>query len=67
MFSSHHMTDVERIGGRIVLLSEGKVAMDRHLDRIREDLCIAMVPADNIRCLRVPLEELFIELMGGER
>jgi len=113
LFSSHHMTDVERIGGRIVLLSEGKVAIDRNLDRIREDVCIAMVPrasapdsatlknlpgclriravfedwhvviegqpddvlgrlrlispTDNIRCIQVPLEELFIELMGGER
>ncbi|HEU0140056.1 MAG TPA: ABC transporter ATP-binding protein [Bryobacteraceae bacterium] len=113
LFSSHHMADVERIGGRIVLLSEGRVAIDRDLDRLREDVCIAMVPrasapdpaalrnlpgclriravfedwhvviegqpddvlgrlqlispADNIRCMRVPLEELFIELMGGER
>jgi ABC-type uncharacterized transport system ATPase subunit len=113
LFSSHHMGDVERIGGRIVLLSEGKVALDRDLDRVREDVCVAMVPrgaasdaaaleslpgclrvravyddwhvvvegrpdavigrlkalshVDNSRCTRVPLEELFIELAGGER
>jgi len=113
LFSSHQMGDVERIGGRIVLLNEGKVRIDRDLDRIREDVCVAMIsrasasdaaalaslpgclrvravfddwhvvmegdpdavrgqltawsPANNIRCVRVPLEELFIELVGGER
>jgi len=107
------MADVERIGGRIVLLNEGKVRIDRDLDRIREDVCVAMIPrasvpdaaalaslpgclrvravfddwhvvvegdpdvvrgqltawspANHIRCVRVPLEELFIELVGGER
>jgi hypothetical protein len=106
------MSDVERIGGRIVLLDEGKVRLDRELDRLREDICIAMFPRaaadaaaleraprclrvrqvfddwhvvfegapdaaeaqiqkslgiDGIRCIRVPLEELFIELVGGER
>jgi ABC-2 type transport system ATP-binding protein len=113
LFSSHHMTDVERIGGRVILLDEGKARLDCDLDRIREDICIAVVPrasapdaaaiertdgclrvrpvfddwhavmegtpeaarqaleeslgADGIRCLRVRLEELFIELVGGER
>jgi ABC-2 type transport system ATP-binding protein len=113
LFSSHHMTDVERIGGRVILLDEGKVRLDRDLDRIREDMCLAVVPrasapdaaviertsgclrvrpvfddwhavmegtpetarrqlaeslgVDGIRCVRVPLEELFIELVGGER
>jgi ABC-2 type transport system ATP-binding protein len=113
LFSSHNMTDVERIGGRIVLLDKGKARIDRDLDRIREDICVAMVPrafvpdaaalerapgclgvrqvyddwhvvmegdpatvgpqlqalagADGIRCVRVPLEELFIELVGGEK
>jgi ABC-2 type transport system ATP-binding protein len=113
LFSSHHMTDVERIGGRVILLDQGKVRLDRDLDRIREDICLAVVPRasapdaaviertsgclrvrpvfddwhavmegtpetarrqltdslgiDGIRCVRVPLEELFIELVGGER
>jgi ABC-2 type transport system ATP-binding protein len=113
LFSSHHMTDVERIGGRVILLDQGKVRLDRDLDRIREDICIAVVPRasapdadaieripgclrvrpvfddwhavmegtpetarlrlseslgiDGIRSVRVPLEELFIELVGGER
>jgi ABC-2 type transport system ATP-binding protein len=113
LFSSHNMSDVERIGGRIVLLDKGRVRIDRDLDRIREDTCVAMVPltsvpdsaaieripgclgtrrvfdewhavvegdpesvgrelkslsgANGVRVMRVPLEELFIELVGGER
>jgi ABC-2 type transport system ATP-binding protein len=113
LFSSHHMTDVERIGGRVVLLDQGKVRLDRDLNQLREDICIAVFsrasapdPAaieqtsgclrvrpvfddwhavmegapesarlrltqslgvNGIRCVSVPLEELFIELVGGER
>jgi len=44
LFSSHHMTDVERIGARIVLLADGKVRLDTELDRIRESICLAIVP-----------------------
>jgi ABC-2 type transport system ATP-binding protein len=113
LFSSHHMTDVERIGGRVILLDGGKVRLDRDLDRLREDLCVAMVPRASApdsgtlermpgclharpvfddwhavfegtpesverrltaslgivdpRCVRVPLEELFIEMVGSDR
>jgi ABC-2 type transport system ATP-binding protein len=113
LFSSHHLSDVERIGGRVLLLAEGKVKLDRELDTLREDLCVAVVPGDvvpdadviermpgclrvrrvfgdwhavfqaapeiaklrveetlgivNVRCMSVPLEELFVELVGGER
>ena len=112
LFSSHNMTDVERIGGRVVLLDKGRVRIDRDLDRIREQVCVAMIPrasapaaaieripgclrvrpvydewhavmegepetvsqqmmqqfgGDGVRCTRVPLEELFIELVGGDR
>jgi ABC-2 type transport system ATP-binding protein len=112
LFSSHHMGDVERLGGRVVLLDQGKVRLDCDLDEIREDLCVAVVPqawardaaalerthgclrvrlisedwhavfhgspeevvmrlapllgARRIQCVRVPLEELFIELVGGK-
>jgi ABC-2 type transport system ATP-binding protein len=113
LFSSHHMTDVERIGGRVVLLDQGRVRLDRDLDRLREDVCVAMLPrgsapdtqalerlpgclnarpvfddwhavfegapeaverqirqslgVNGTRCVRVPLEELFIEMVGSER
>ena len=113
LFSSHMMTDVERIGARIVLLDEGSVRLDCGLDTLREETCVALVPrasapdasaiqsapgclrvrpvfeewhavfagspeavrarlqarlgTNGIRCLRVPLEELFIELVGGDR
>ncbi len=108
LFSSHHMADVERIGGRVVLLDKGKVRIDRDLDRLREEVCVAMIPrasapdagalerlpgclrvrpvfddwhvvlegdpqavrarfGNDARCLRAPLEELFIELVGGEK
>jgi len=113
LFSSHHMTDVERIGGRIVLLAAGKVRLDRSIDGLREETCMALVPRasdpdgagirrtpgllgvrtvfdqwhavfdgdpdrvrhelreslgfNGVRCVTIPLEELFIELTGGDR
>ena len=113
LFSSHHMTDVERIGGRVVLLEKGKVRLDRGLEDLRDETCVAMVPRNSvsdaevlerlpgclgvrevlgewhavfegsaetvrevldislgvagIRCAGMPLEELFIELVGGDR
>ena len=113
LFSSHHMGDVERLGGRVVLLDGAKVRLDLELDALREDHCIAILPRlramdrarvesvpgclrvrtvndethavfhgtpetvrwqlqqslglANARCERVPLEELFVELVGGER
>jgi ABC-2 type transport system ATP-binding protein len=44
LFSSHHMGDVERIGGRVILLDQGKILFDRDLTTLREDLCVAMIP-----------------------
>jgi len=44
LFSSHYMNDVERIGGRVVVLDEGKVYLDSTMDQLREDYCLAMVP-----------------------
>jgi ABC-2 type transport system ATP-binding protein len=113
LFSSHQMNDVERLGGRMVLLDEGKVKLDRELDRVRDEFFVAMVPRasvsnadilrqipgclrvrsvhenwhvvvegtaadvhdrlfksvghNGIRCVRMPLEELFIELVGTGR
>ncbi len=115
LFSSHHMSDVERLGGRVLLLNEGRIQVDRELDALREQVCVATLPsqlvtdharlralpgctrvrqvrdvvhavfegephdvharlvsefgeahAANIQCRAVPLEELFIELLGEE-
>lgn len=110
LFSSHHMGDVERLGGRVVLLDAGRVRLDEDLDEVREGYCVALVPdgratgtglqaipgclrtrfvdeqwravfkgdvaqvraaieqhcdGNGFRCSRVPLEELFVELVGG--
>jgi ABC-2 type transport system ATP-binding protein len=44
LFSSHYMTDVERLAGRIVMLHRGKVLIDNGLDQLREAFCLARVP-----------------------
>jgi ABC-2 type transport system ATP-binding protein len=46
LFASHHMGDVERLGGRVVLLDEGAVMLDKPLDDLRERYCIAVIPRD---------------------
>jgi len=43
LFSSHHMGDVERLGGRVMLLHEGKVRLNRDLDALREAHCVAVI------------------------
>jgi ABC-2 type transport system ATP-binding protein len=111
LFSSHHMNDVERLGGRVLLLDRAKLAFDEELDSLRERVCVALIPrasadeaallrvdgclrarlvaddwhavyqgepaaitaelktrlgSNGIRCARVPLEELFVEMVGGQ-
>lgn len=110
LLSSHHLGDVERIGGRVLLLRDGHIALDESLDALREQMCLAVVPrhragegdrlraldgvvhartvvdhwhlvvqgeapivearlqaalgTPDVRCVPVPLEELFIEMAG---
>jgi len=112
LFSSHYMQDVERVAERVVMIHEGDVLIDRGLDDLRENHCVALVPhrngttrerllgleaclgvrerqdalhavfaltpeasCDLIRrelgfeganCRQVALEEMFIELVGGQ-
>jgi ABC-2 type transport system ATP-binding protein len=47
LFSSHHMTDVERMAGRVVMIHEGDILVDSDLDKLREDYSIALVPYVN--------------------
>jgi ABC-2 type transport system ATP-binding protein len=44
LFSSHHMTDVERMAGRIVMVHEGKILLDNALDDLREKYSLVLVP-----------------------
>ena len=109
LFSSHHMTDVERMADRIVLLDRGAVLLDGALDELHEQYVVAVLPSNgcsaeslaglngclrvrrhkgthhavlrgtpeavssileselrltDTTCQHVPLEELFVELLG---
>ena len=112
LFSSHYMSDVERLADRIVMIHDGKVLIDTELDELRENYSLALVPpngqvsrddlvkletcigvrdrADGLHaifemepdrvatllndrlaladthCTRIALEEMFIELAGGQ-
>jgi ABC-2 type transport system ATP-binding protein len=44
LFSSHYMSDVERMADRIVLLHDGKVLVDNELDELREGFSLALLP-----------------------
>jgi ABC-2 type transport system ATP-binding protein len=44
LFSSHYMTDVERMADRIVMLHGGRVLIDNGLDELREGFSLALVP-----------------------
>jgi len=112
LFSSHHMSDVERMANRLVMIHEGEKWIDSDLDDVQEGYCLALVPheagvdcatllgidsclcardredalhavfesepgrcadvlqrqlgIENARCLHIALEEMFIELVGGQ-
>jgi len=113
LFSSHYMSDVERLAGRVVMIHDGAVLIDSELDDLREKFSLVMVPKDSgldrerlvkldgclavrernntwhlilhhelsaardiaerkiaaagTRCEVIPLEEMFIELAGGQQ
>jgi ABC-2 type transport system ATP-binding protein len=112
LFSSHYMTDVERMADRIVMIHDGGVLLDNGLDELREGFSLAMVPRregitrqrilaigqcigvrdrvnayhavlrmgaeeagaaverelglSGVHCQSIVLEEMFIELAGGQ-
>jgi ABC-2 type transport system ATP-binding protein len=112
LFSSHHLFDVERLAGRVVMLHEGRVLVDSSLDELRENYALARVPhgqkatletllglegclaarerpeamhavfglgpertlallegelgISRAHCRNIALEEMFIELVGGQ-
>ena len=112
LFSSHHMTDVERLADRIVMIHKGRLLLDDALDSLQENYSLALGPHEanatrehllalddclgvrersealhaifksdpeqthlflerelgisNSRCTTLALEEMFVELVGGQ-
>jgi ABC-2 type transport system ATP-binding protein len=54
LFSSHYMTDIERLAGRIVMIHGGKVIVNSPLDDLRERFALAVV-RDTSRAAREQL------------
>jgi len=46
VFSSHYMTDVERLADRIVMIHHGSVLIDTDLDALQESYSLALVRRD---------------------
>jgi ABC-2 type transport system ATP-binding protein len=44
LLSSHQLADVERLGGRVLLLDDGRVRVDASVDALRESHSVAVVP-----------------------
>jgi ABC-2 type transport system ATP-binding protein len=47
VFSSHYLSDVERLAGRVVMLHEAGVLIDATMDDLHEAFSIALVPHRN--------------------
>jgi len=113
VFSSHYLSDVERLAGRVVMLHDAGVLIDASMDELHESFSIALVPhrtqgtcdallalpeclgvrsrtdavhavfrldpeeareliaerlgVTDVFCRTAGLEEMFIEIAGGER
>jgi ABC-2 type transport system ATP-binding protein len=53
LFSSHYMSDIERMAGRILVLEDGKILIDQALDTLREDYTLALLDGgDDPLCAR---------------
>ncbi len=46
LFSSHHLSDVERMADRVVMLRDHGVLLDSSLEQLREDCSLALLPAN---------------------
>jgi ABC-2 type transport system ATP-binding protein len=44
VFSSHYLSDVERLADRVVMLHDAKVLIDSSMDELHESFSIALVP-----------------------
>ncbi|MEJ2580071.1 MAG: ABC transporter ATP-binding protein [Acidobacteriota bacterium] len=44
VFSSHYLSDVERLASRVLMLHDSKVLIDNSLDELHESFSIALVP-----------------------
>jgi ABC-2 type transport system ATP-binding protein len=45
LFSSHHMSDIERMASRLVMIHDHQKWIDSEVDAIREGYCLVQVPA----------------------
>jgi len=43
LHSSHHLSEVERLGGRALVLQDGRVVLDESFDDLREEHCLAVI------------------------
>ena len=48
LFSSHHMTDVERLASRLVMIHDGQKWIDSDLEDVRAGYCLVMAPVDDL-------------------